>query len=66
MDFYPLKMLQLMELCLIMQWFNPAIWLMREELQAIHEYEADEAVLNGGVNAREYQLLLPKFRNSGV
>lgn len=52
--------LMLTEVCLIMQWFNPAIWLMREELQAIHEYEADEAVLNGGVNAREYQLLLIK------
>lgn len=50
----------LTEVCLIMQWFNPAIWLLREELQAIHEYEADEAVLNGGVNAREYQLLLIK------
>ena len=52
--------LVLTEVCLIMQWFNPAIWLLREELQAIHEYEADEAVLNGGVNAREYQLLLIK------
>ncbi len=50
----------LTEVCLIMQWFNPAIWLLREELQAIHEYEADEAVLDGGVNAREYQLLLIK------
>lgn len=48
------------EVCLIIQWFNPAIWLLREELQAIHEYEADEAVLGGGVNAREYQLLLIK------
>jgi len=48
------------ELCLIVQWFNPAIWLMREELQAIHEFEADEEVLNAGVNAREYQLLLIK------
>ena len=52
--------LLLTELCLIVQWFNPAIWLMREELQDIHEFEADEAVLNAGVNAREYQLLLIK------
>lgn len=50
----------LTEVCLIMQWFNPAIWLLREELQAIHEFEADEAVLDAGVNAREYQLLLIK------
>ncbi len=52
--------LVLTELCIIVQWFNPAIWLMREELQAIHEFEADEEVLNAGVNAREYQLLLIK------
>lgn len=42
------------------QWFNPAMWLLRRELRAIHEYEADEAVLNSGVNAQEYQLLLIK------
>ena len=50
----------LTELSTIVQWFNPAIWLMREELQAIHEFEADEAVLDRGVNVREYQLLLIK------
>lgn len=41
-----------------LQWFNPAIWLLRRELRAIHEYEADEAVLESGVDARDYQLLL--------
>ena len=43
-----------------MQWFNPALWLLRRELKAIHEYEADRAVLEGGFNARAYQLLLIK------
>ena len=46
------------EVCLVLQWFNPAIWLMRRELQAIHEYQADEEVLNEGIDARQYQLLL--------
>lgn len=46
------------ELCLIFQWFNPAIWLMRRELQTIHEYQADEEVLAEGIDARQYQLLL--------
>ena len=46
------------ELCVVLQWFNPAIWLMRRELQTIHEYQADEEVLNKGVDARQYQLLL--------
>ena len=34
------------------------MWLLRRELRAIHEYEADEAVLRSGVDAREYQMLL--------
>ncbi len=41
-----------------LQWFNPAMWLLRRELRAIHEYEADEAVLESGVDAKDYQLLL--------
>lgn len=41
-----------------LQWFNPAMWLLRRELRAIHEYEADEAVLDSGVDAKHYQLLL--------
>ena len=43
-----------------LQWFNPAMWLLRRELRAIHEYEADEAVLRSGVDARSYQKLLIK------
>ncbi|MBR3029386.1 MAG: TonB family protein [Bacteroidales bacterium] len=50
----------LTEVALILQWFNPAIWLMRRELQTIHEYEADEAVLDYGIDAKSYQLLLIK------
>ena len=41
-----------------LQWFNPAMWLLRRELRAIHEYEADKAVLESGVDAKSYQLLL--------
>jgi len=40
------------------QWFNPAMWLLRRELRAIHEYEADDAVLRSGVDIREYQYSL--------
>ena len=42
------------------QWFNPAMWLLRKELRDIHEYEADAAVIESGVNPKEYQLLLIK------
>ena len=48
-----------------LQWFNPAMWLLRHELRAIHEYEADEAVLNSGADARQYQLLLIKKAAGG-
>ena len=50
--------LLLVELLLCVQWFNPAAWCLKRELQAVHEYEADEAVIRGGVNEKEYQLLL--------
>lgn len=39
-------------------WFNPVVWLLRRSLQQIHEYLADEGVLNSGVNRLEYQKLL--------
>lgn len=48
------------DLCCLLQWFNPAAWLLKQELQTVHEYEADKAVLDAGVNAKEYQLLLIK------
>ena len=50
--------LLLTDLAGCLQWFNPAMWLLRRELRAIHEYEADEAVLDSGVDAKHYQLLL--------
>ena len=40
------------------QWFNPAIWMLRSDLQELHEYEADDAVLRSGANIKEYQYLL--------
>ena len=40
--------LLLTDLAGCLQWFNPAMWLLRRELRAIHEYEADEAVLDSG------------------
>ena len=48
------------DICIFFQWFNPGAWLLKQELQNIHEYEADETVINEGVNAKEYQLLLIK------
>ena len=48
------------DFCICFQWFNPASWLLKQELQNIHEYEADDTVLRQGINAKQYQLLLIK------
>ncbi|MDE7419000.1 MAG: M56 family metallopeptidase [Muribaculaceae bacterium] len=47
-------------LTICLQWYNPAAWAIREELKAIHEYQADETVIESGVDTKEYQLLLLK------
>ena len=47
-----------MGLVTLFQWWNPAAWLLSRDMRQVHEYEADEAVLNQGVDAKQYQLLL--------
>ncbi len=46
--------------CVVLHWFNPAAWLLKQELQNVHEFEADESVIRHGVDARHYQMLLIK------
>ena len=48
----------LLQIATIMQWFNPFVWLIGKSLKAIHEFEVDEAVLNKGINATQYQKFL--------
>ena len=52
--------LLLAEGCIFFQWFNPAAWLLKQELQNIHEFEADEWVIENGIDAKTYQLLIIK------
>ena len=47
--FFPLQLLF---------WWNPLVWIIREELRLLHEYQADEGVLQNGIDATQYQLLL--------
>ena len=42
----------------VLLWYNPAAWLMRDELKLIHEYQADAEVIDSGVNIKAYQMLL--------
>lgn len=41
-------------------WFNPAAWLLLEDLKRVHEFQADRGVLRSGVDEYEYQMLLIK------
>jgi len=52
--------LLLSSLLTVFQWYNPLVWVCRSELKLIHEYEADDFVLNQGIDATQYQLLLVK------
>ena len=52
--------IMLTDAVIIMQWFNPLAWIMKNTLKDVHEFEADEAVIKSGVNAKQYQLLIIK------
>ena len=43
---------------LILQWWNPLAWLFVREMRRVHEYQADNDVLNAGYDRKEYQYLL--------
>ncbi len=48
------------ELLCIFNWFNPFAWLIRKSIRQNLEFIADHNVLQGGVDARQYQYLLLK------
>ncbi len=48
------------DLVTCLHWFNPASWLIKKEIEQIHEYQADDSVLQAGIDARTYQYLLIK------
>lgn len=48
------------EAIILLHWFNPAVWLLKKELQEVHEFQADSGVLQSGIDATKYQLLLVK------
>ena len=50
--------LLLLDLMQVFQWFNPVMFLLQKELEMIHEYQADRAVLESGADARQYKLML--------
>ena len=52
---YDLLLLQVVK---TVQWFNPFVYLLERDLRAVHEYQADEAVIRQGIDAKQYQILL--------
>jgi len=46
------------ELFTVVHFFNPFMWLLRRDLKLVHEYQADQAVLNKGIDAKKYQMLV--------
>ena len=50
--------IMLAQLAIIFNWFNPAAWLLLRELKNVHEYQADAAVADSGLNIKQYQLML--------
>jgi TonB family protein len=51
----------------LIQWFNPAAYMVRRSLQAVHEYEADNRCMKDGEEARSYQeLLLNSILNTRI
>ena len=43
-----------------LQWFNPFIYLLANDIKEIHEYEADKYVLQRNSNTQAYQMLILK------
>lgn len=52
--------LLLMQAAIIVTWYCPAVWLLRNELHTLHEYEADSRVLASGIKREDYQMFLIK------
>lgn len=48
----------LMEICVILKWFNPLIYWFRNALKATHEFIADQYVIEQKSNVGEYATLL--------
>ena len=48
----------LLEVLLVLNWFNPFVWLLFREMHLQQELEVDADIVDEGVNREEYQLSL--------
>lgn len=47
--------LLLIQPVIILNWFNPFVWLIRKEMRLNHEYLADRSVVSAGIDRKSYQ-----------
>jgi TonB family protein len=50
--------LLLIEIAIIIQWFNPFAWFLGKSVKHVHEFLADEGVLKKGFRKSDYQTLI--------
>lgn len=58
----------LADLICILMWYNPFAWMTRKLIKLNHEFEADEEVINSGINTYDYQrlLIVSAIRNRSI
>ena len=54
----------LIQLIIILNWFNPFVWLIRKEIRLNHEYLADRNVIFSGIDRKTYQYHLLGIEHS--
>ncbi|WP_198658900.1 M56 family metallopeptidase [Winogradskyella tangerina] len=53
-----------LELLQVVLWFHPLIYILKHHVRLNHEFLADEAVINQGTDAKNYQNILLQFSSS--
>ena len=56
----------LLSLVEVLQWWNPVVYLLDKSLRDVHEYEADDYVLQQGISLPAYQTLLVRKAVQGT
>ncbi|GAB5565486.1 MAG: hypothetical protein Wins2KO_25490 [Winogradskyella sp.] len=54
----------LLEVLQIIFWFHPLVYILKHHVKLNHEFLADQAVLNNGVDTKNYQHILLQFSSS--
>lgn len=54
------------QLLLVLQWWNPGVWLLNRSIRLNLEFLADQGVLDQGADRKQYQYLLLSVSGMGV